>query len=80
LNHDILGFLNQSKTPGHCGFPLANLQSAESLHFVPLVETCRKQPKYCVFHLPVLTFHSHKCHPKIARSIAVKISCDGFQR
>jgi len=35
LNHDILDLLNEPKLPGHCGFPLANLQSAESLHYVP---------------------------------------------
>ena len=35
MNHDILGFLNKSKTPDRCGFPLANLQSAESIYCVP---------------------------------------------
>ena len=31
----MLGFLNKSKTPGHCIFPLANPHSGESLHCVP---------------------------------------------
>jgi hypothetical protein len=31
----MLGFLNKSKTPGHCIFPLANPHSGESLHSVP---------------------------------------------
>jgi hypothetical protein len=31
----ILDLLNQSKTPGRCGFPLANPHKGESLHFVP---------------------------------------------
>ena len=35
LDHDILDSLNKPKTSGHCGFPLANLHSAESLHCVP---------------------------------------------
>ena len=35
LNHDILGFLNKSKTAGHCGFPLTNLHSGESVYCLP---------------------------------------------
>ncbi len=35
LNHDILGFLNKSKTTGHCGFPLTNLHSGECVYYVP---------------------------------------------
>jgi hypothetical protein len=35
LNNDILNLLNKSKTPGLCGFPLANPHSGESLYFVP---------------------------------------------
>jgi hypothetical protein len=35
LNHDILDWLNKPKIPGHCGFPLTNPHSGESLHFVP---------------------------------------------
>jgi len=31
MNHGILDSLNKLKTPGHCGFPLANLNSDESL-------------------------------------------------
>jgi hypothetical protein len=31
----ILGFLNQSKTPGNCGVELANLHSGESAHNMP---------------------------------------------
>ena len=31
----ILDWLNKSKTTGHCGFLLTNLQSTESLYFVP---------------------------------------------
>jgi hypothetical protein len=35
LNHEILGWLDKSKIPGHCGFPLANPQYGSSLDFVP---------------------------------------------
>ena len=35
MDRDNLDLLDKSKIPGHCGFPLANLHSAESLHFVP---------------------------------------------
>jgi hypothetical protein len=35
LNHDILDLLNEPKLPGHCGFPLANLQSKVMLDIVP---------------------------------------------
>jgi len=35
LNHDILGWLNKSKTAGHCIFPLTNLHSGESVYYVP---------------------------------------------
>ena len=35
LHRDILDWLNKSKTPGNCGFPLANLQKGLSLDFVP---------------------------------------------
>ena len=35
LNHDILDSLTKPKTPGHCGFPMANLHSELSLGFVP---------------------------------------------
>lgn len=31
----ILGFLDKSKMPGRCGFPLANLYQGASLHIVP---------------------------------------------
>ncbi len=31
----MLGLLNKFKTPGRCGFPLANPHSAEILHFGP---------------------------------------------
>jgi hypothetical protein len=31
----MLGFAEQPKTPGHCGFPLTNPHSAAILHFVP---------------------------------------------
>jgi len=31
----MLGFLNKSKTPGHCIFPLANPHSGESVYYVP---------------------------------------------
>jgi hypothetical protein len=33
MNHDILGLLDKSKTPGRCGFPLANPHSGESRDF-----------------------------------------------
>jgi hypothetical protein len=35
LNHGILGLLSKSKTTGHCGFPLANLQKGPRLGFAP---------------------------------------------
>ena len=35
LDRDILCLLNQSKTPGRCGFPLANPQKGLSRDFVP---------------------------------------------
>jgi hypothetical protein len=35
LNHGILDFLNKSKTPGFCGFPLTNLQKGLIGDFVP---------------------------------------------
>ena len=35
MNHDILDLLDKSKTPGCCGFHLANLHKGKSLHFVP---------------------------------------------
>jgi hypothetical protein len=35
MNPDISGLLDKSKTLGHCGFPLANPNSAASLYFVP---------------------------------------------
>ena len=34
-NCDILGSLNKSKMPGHCGFPLANPQKEPNAHNVP---------------------------------------------
>jgi hypothetical protein len=34
-NRDILDMLSKPKTPGHCGFPLANLHKGKSLHNVP---------------------------------------------
>jgi hypothetical protein len=35
LIHDILGLTDKSIIPGHCGIPLDNLQSAESVDVVP---------------------------------------------
>ena len=35
MNHDISGSLNKPKTPGHCGFPLANLYFELSMDYVP---------------------------------------------
>ena len=35
LNYCKLGSLNKPKTPGHCGFALANVHSAKSVDFVP---------------------------------------------
>ena len=35
LNHDILDSVDKSKNFSNCMFPLANLQSAESLYCVP---------------------------------------------
>jgi hypothetical protein len=34
-NYDNLGWLNQFKIPGFCGFPLTNPHPAEISHFVP---------------------------------------------
>ena len=44
LNHDILDSLDKSKTPGHCRFPLTNLQKGPMIDFVPKViitKNCR---------------------------------------
>ena len=35
MDRDNLDLLEKSKTSGHCGFPLANLHSGESVDFVP---------------------------------------------
>jgi hypothetical protein len=35
LHHEILDSLDKSKTPGHCGFPLANLYFELSVDIVP---------------------------------------------
>ena len=35
MNHYILDWLNKSKPPGFCGFPLANLHSGKSVDYVP---------------------------------------------
>ena len=45
LDHDILGFLNKSKTPGHCGFPLANPHKGQSLHYRAYIEFLKKDQK-----------------------------------
>jgi hypothetical protein len=37
LDFDISGSLDKSKTPGSCGFPLPNPQSAAIVDFVPYV-------------------------------------------
>jgi len=50
LNHDILDSLNKAKAPGHCGFPLANLLSVESVDFSScLHQTLGEIQRYCVF-------------------------------
>ena len=36
LNCDSLGLLDKPKIPGHCGFPLANPYSGESVYCVPI--------------------------------------------
>jgi hypothetical protein len=35
MDRDNLDLLNKSKTPGYCGFPLANLQKGPSVYCVP---------------------------------------------
>ncbi len=40
LYSEILGFLNKPKTPGHCGFPLANLHFELSMDYVPEENMC----------------------------------------
>jgi len=35
LGYGILGFLNESKIPGHCRFSLGNTHSGESVYCVP---------------------------------------------
>ena len=37
LSRDVLDLLDKSKTPRHCGFPMANLQSDEIVDYVPNV-------------------------------------------
>jgi hypothetical protein len=38
LDFDISGSLDKSKTPGSCGFPLPNPQSAAIVDFVPMLK------------------------------------------
>ena len=38
----MLGFAEQPKTPGHCGFPLTNPHSAAILHIVPKSNLLRR--------------------------------------
>ena len=66
FNHDILGLLDKSKIPGHCGFPLANPHSGESVDFVPksnpsniliLLYICSANPQFIRWIKPSMNSH-----------------------
>jgi hypothetical protein len=44
----MLGLLDKSKLPGHCGFLLANLHKVKSLHFVPDENIGKNLEEFCI--------------------------------
>ena len=44
----MLGSLDKSKTPGHCGFPLTNLHFAESVDVVPKSNLFKQLKLFCI--------------------------------
>jgi hypothetical protein len=44
----MLGFAEQPKTPGHCGFPLTNPHSGESVYIVPQSNPTNNLILWCI--------------------------------
>ena len=64
--------------PGHCGFPLTNLHSGESIHFVPeenlgknLEELCIRWGSLKYLDDEIVHANSKKPTPKLVTVIAV---------
>ena len=82
----MISLQNKSKTPGHCGFPLANPHSGESLHFVPISNPDNTLILLCICFANLKFVHhltvSNQCQinfPNMASAMAAIISSVGDQ-